>query len=93
MRFFAASLLMCLSACTQFPELDAWDPGDPNAPYPDLLPLSELLGPEAEVTQPEQRGAIESRVSGLRQRAAALRGSVVGQPDIQRMQTGVTPNG
>ncbi|MCH2095687.1 MAG: hypothetical protein MK160_11295 [Rhodobacteraceae bacterium] len=93
MRLFAASLLLCLAACTQFPQLDNWDPSDASAPYPDLLPLSALLGPEAEVTQPELRGPIEARLYRLRQRAADLRGQVVSAPTKRRMRQAITSGG
>lgn len=71
------------SACTQFPELDAvTDPAVATAPYPDLLPLGQLLnGPVPEVTG-ETATRVEGRVGALQARAERLRRAQVAQAPV-----------
>ncbi|MCT4553296.1 MAG: hypothetical protein N4A53_01265 [Pelagimonas sp.] len=71
-----------LSACTQFPALDAVPDGAVDrAGYPDLVPLESLLvGREARAT-PQAIASVEGRVAALRLRAARL----------QRLSAGPAP--
>ncbi len=64
--------LLVLSACTQFPELDAARADVADAPYPALVPLDQLLdGPAPRATVAEI-ATVEGRVGALRARAARL---------------------
>lgn len=83
-------LFLLISACTRFPELEPWNDGFEGGPYPDLLPLAELLGTEGQATSPDVQAYIESRVGALRRNAARLRGEVIETPARQRMQEGVS---
>ncbi|WGW03701.1 hypothetical protein [Tropicibacter oceani] len=67
-------LLIGLSGCAQFPELDAVQtPGIEQAPYPALVPLDGLLAnPEPRATL-AVLGQVQGRVSGLQARADRLR--------------------
>ncbi|WP_249200535.1 hypothetical protein [Thetidibacter halocola] len=73
MRLFAPCLAILLTACTQFPELDAAEtPGIARAPYPALLPLDSLLtGPTPRASE-EDIAAIEARAARLDAQAGRL---------------------
>lgn len=86
-------LILCLSACTQFPELDATVPAEADAAaYPDLVPLLPVLA-SADAT-PERQSAVEQslegRIARLRNRADRLRGNVIDRRTRARMARGVT---
>lgn len=89
MRFLPV-ILVLLSACAQFPELDATaTPGVAEAAYPDLVPMETLLtAPEPRAT-PQARAGVEGRAAALRARADRLRGPVVSTPIKARMRRGV----
>ena len=81
---------LALSACTDFPEVDAsLAQGDPVGDYPELLPFEALL-PEQDARLTESDDdAIRARADALRNRADGLRGPVV-EPDTRdRMDDGV----
>ena len=84
--------LLCLTACTQFPELDSRaDTLDPRAPYPALVPVEPLLaqaGP-ARIDDGDQ-AALAARIAGLRARASRLRATVLDSDTRSRMQQGVS---
>ena len=63
-----------LSACTQFPALDAVpdDGAVERAGYPDLVPLESLLVGREALATPQVVAGIEGRVARLRARAARL---------------------
>ena len=92
-----AALAGTLAACTEFPALDGRiSPQAAAAPFPELQPLPPLLAQAA--TPPQITGnsvqAADSRIVGLRDKAAALRGSAVVDPATQtRMQAGVDQSG
>ncbi|MCV2869263.1 hypothetical protein OEW28_11555 [Defluviimonas sp. WL0002] len=44
-----------------------------RAPYPELLPLSELLSPEGAIDGAATAAALEAEAAALRARAAALK--------------------
>lgn len=71
-----------LAGCAQFPELDAAaTPGVADAPYPQLVPLEDLLtAPETVRAVPEAVPEVTSRVDGLRSRADRLKSVRVSQP-------------
>ena len=78
------------TACTQFPELDATaTPGVADAPYPDLLPIDQLLRGSAARATPEVRAGVEARAAALRGRAEALQGPVIDAATRRRMAGGV----
>ncbi|MGR3271621.1 hypothetical protein [Thalassococcus profundi] len=89
MRFLPA-LLLCLSACAEFPELDATaTPGVATAAYPQLLPLETLLDGPAPRATPDLRAGVEGRAASLRARAARLRGPVIDAATAARIERGV----
>lgn len=77
-------LVIGLSACTQFPELDAAQtPGIGQAPYPKLISLDGLLvGPEPRATV-DVITNVQGRVAGLQARAARLRRVTAGPAGIE----------
>lgn len=93
MRLIALTLITCLTACTQFPELDsAVSEQAKDAEYPALVPVEGLLA-QAETTRTDPDQTIQSlnaRVAALRNRAKRLRNTVVDSTTRQRMKDGVT---
>lgn len=80
-----------VSACAEFPEVDAaLAAGDPAADYPALLPFEELI-PQQDVRLDDgDADALLARATDLRNRADGLRGPVI-EPDTRdRMDDGVT---
>ena len=78
------------TACTQFPGLDATaTPGVADAPYPDFLPIEQLLSGSASRATPEVRAGVEARAAALRRRAAALQETVIDAVTRRRMAGGV----
>lgn len=87
MRPYRASALIALlgglSACTQFPELDAAQtPGVSTAPYPKLLPLDDLIGGVMPEVSAETITRVEGRVGALQARADRLRRAQVAQAPV-----------
>tara|TARA_R110002049_G_scaffold23781_7_gene84834 strand:- start:50836 stop:51141 length:306 start_codon:yes stop_codon:yes gene_type:complete len=83
-----------LTACTQFPALDATiTPELEAADYPALVPLDPLLAQaEAGRIDPVQtEAALSARVARLRARAARLRGSVITGAERVRLTEGLRP--
>ena len=78
-RFTRLVLIFCLplglSACAEFPVLDAAvSPDATRAPFPQILPLDALLVQAAVAqTGPLTGTALEARAEALRRKAAALR--------------------
>ena len=84
--------LIALQACTQFPELDARVPASElKGAYPKLLPLDQLLDAPAPQVTPKTIGNMQSRIAGLRARAARLKRPVINAPTKARMRRGVGP--
>lgn len=90
--FLCSVLALTLSACTQFPDLEATQTDTlENADYPTLVPLEPLLaraaapGPDPVQTQAD----LSARLAGLRSRANAMRGAVLTGPEKQRLQQGL----
>ena len=80
-----------VSACAEFPEVDAaLAAGDPAVDYPALLPFEELI-PQQDVRLDDgDADALLARATDLRNRADGLRGPVI-EPDTRdRMDDGVT---
>jgi hypothetical protein len=71
-------LLLLLTACTRFPELDAAvDTSALDAPYPDLVPIEQLLEPAPRPgsgarVEPDVAETLQSRAAGLQSRARNL---------------------
>ncbi|GLS86970.1 hypothetical protein GCM10010873_19440 [Cypionkella aquatica] len=70
----AVFLFLALSACAQFPEVDAAAPT--HLPTPSLLPTDQLI---AGVDQSTPADPLAGPVSGLKARAAALRAQTASQ--------------
>ena len=69
--------LPTLAACTEFPALDAAVPPEvAKAPYPRLLPIEEVLGPERTPrATPEEIERLSREAAALRARARAATGA------------------
>lgn len=80
-----------LSACAEFPELDAALSDEARAaPYPTLLPVEDLNARVGEPRiAPDAADAIEARVARLKARAARLRNTVLDSPTRARLQAGI----
>ncbi len=89
MRWHFGLFLVCLTGCTQFPELDAHlSPEVEAADYPALVPLEPLL---AARSAPPDRGteiatSVQGRVSALQARANRLRGPVLSGSERARLR-------
>ena len=92
MRLSALAMILTLSACTQFPELDnAVSTSAQDAEFPDLVPVHGLLTQaEPQNGTPEDTiNTLNARVAALRNRANRLRGTVVDPTTRRRMKNGV----
>lgn len=73
-----AALLLTLAGCSGFPALDtAVGPEARRAPYPELKPLSELLGDEATPPTEDPTATLQTRAAALRAKARVLYGTSV----------------
>jgi len=85
MRRAALALVMLLSACAEFPALDArMSEADRSAAYPALIPLGPLLA-QADAAALAPPPDLTSRIAGLTARAAALRGAVLTPAEQARL--------
>lgn len=87
----ASALLLALSACAEFPALDAAESdAAARAPYPALVPLGPLLDvATAEEPAPDAIIAgLPGRAAALEARADALRAPVIPEDDRQRLAQG-----
>lgn len=68
-----------LSACTDFPQLDAAISAEARrADYPALVPANDLLGKRSDGTITEATGlALQARATNLQARARLLRGQPI----------------
>lgn len=89
MRLSLLCILPLLSACTQFPELDAQlSATSERADYPELVPIDTLLDGRR---LPSTQGAriaesVETRAAALKARANRLRGTVLTAADRARLR-------
>ena len=65
-------------------------PTDPDAPYPQLIPLGPLLAEAALIGQ-QASPDLDSRIAALSARAATLRRPIIDRATRERMMTGVAP--
>lgn len=86
----ALCLILVLTACARPPALDgtATD-ADRRAPYPRLLPLSEVLAGVPETEAAAAAPDLGARIAALNARADALRGPVVPNGTRTRMGRGI----
>lgn len=90
MRHLILALTLALSACASFPELDArLDAADRNAPWPELVPTSQLIAAAGAPGAPAASADLAARIAALDARAAALRGPVIDPAEAVRL--GMTP--
>ena len=87
-----AALIMIVTGCSQFPELDdAVDDSTREAPYMALVPVENL---QRRIDDPriedDTQSTLEARAAQLKGRAARLRGTVIDDGARQRMADGVT---
>ncbi len=94
MRLLPLLIPVALSGCAAFPQLDrARTPETRWAPYPDLLPLEQLVSGPAPRVDAQMQAGIEGRAEALRARAAQLDGPVVPPQVRARMSQGVADPG
>ncbi|MGJ8602783.1 MAG: hypothetical protein ACSHXH_01565 [Marivita sp.] len=81
---------LALTACTEFPEVDAaLAQAGPVAEYPALVPFEQLISaPDPRLTEGDD-AALRARAAGLRNRANGLRGPVIDPQIRDRMNDGV----
>ncbi|MCK0149768.1 hypothetical protein MWU54_07025 [Marivita sp. S6314] len=80
-----------LSACAQFPEVDAaLNADNPNPDYPKLVPFEELLTADDPRISETDDDALRARAEDLRRRANGLRPPVIDRDTRDRMDAGVT---
>lgn len=90
-RLIALFCAASLSACAEFPELDAQITSEMRrADYPSLISTQSLQGPPAPLITPQSQGALSARVAALKARAARLRGSVVSPATKRRLRAPIT---
>jgi len=94
MRAAILSLMLCLSACADFPSLDdRIDGAARDAPYPRLTNIDALLA-QANTAGPLATNAtvaqdVAGRIANLNARAAALRGPIIENVTRDRMRRGI----
>ncbi|PYG28062.1 hypothetical protein [Pelagimonas varians] len=75
----ALFLSALLAGCTQFPELDSSQtPGVFDAPYPQLVPLDDLINGAPPRATADMIGSVTGRAAGLRARAVRIKRLPVG---------------
>ncbi len=86
-----AIIATILVGCSDFPELDAAvTPAARQAGYPSLVPMDQLIAGAKEVQITEETVAtLQGRVSGLKGRAARLRGPVIDGATRARMRAAI----
>lgn len=89
MRLAPILLICALAACAPFPQIGTVT--NPDAPYPDLVPLGPLLAQADAPGQitPASVADLSARVAGLQARAARLRGPVIDPGTRARMRAGI----
>lgn len=89
---FVFILTLSLTACAEFPALDATVTDEMKAAdFPALAPTSELEALQAPPQATEATAAsVNARAAALRARAARLQGSIVSPADKARMRAGVS---
>jgi len=81
---------LALASCAAFPALDQTiTAADRAAPYPSLTNIDALLAAAPVDRAGPSLQTQESRIAGLRARAARLRGPVLSRGETQRLQRGV----
>ena len=83
------ALLVALAGCTSTPDLGP-SPGDPNAPFPDLVPLEGDLAPDEPTAAADEADDLVARSDALQRRADALRPPVMSAEDEARRKSGGT---
>ena len=79
-----------MSACAEFPEVDAaLQSGEPLTDYPTLLPFEQLAGDQQTVLTDADDDLLLARAADLRNRANGLRGPVIDPNTRDRMNAGV----
>lgn len=91
MRHLILALILTLPACASFPELDArLDADDRNAPWPALVPTSQLIAAAGAPEAPAASADLAARIAALDARAAALRGAVIDESEAARLGIAAT---
>lgn len=86
-----AALVLGVTGCTQFPELDArLTEADLQAQPPALIPAERILaGTDTQAIGADTQSTLEDRVAALQTRADTLRGTALEAETRARMQAGV----
>lgn len=83
-----------LSACAQFPDVDAaLAENNPDPEIPVLLPFEDLLASDDPRLTKTDDDSLRARAEALRTRAGALRRPVIDRPTRTRMEAGVQQPG
>ena len=81
---------MWLTACAEFPEVDAsLEQGESNTEYPELLPFDDLLSSDDPQLSESDDDVLLARAEALRNRADGIRGPVIDSPTRERMEDGI----
>lgn len=81
---------LLLTACADFPEVDAaLEGGDPNGEYPALLPFEQLVSDQDAALSDTDGDLLLTRAADLRNRADGLRSPVIDPDTRDRMNDGV----
>jgi hypothetical protein len=84
-------LVLTLSACAEFPEVEAALAQDsPDPEYSEFLPFEQLLTVDDPRLMDGDDAALRARAAELRARADRLRRPVIEPPILDRMEDGVT---
>ncbi|MEN8896811.1 MAG: hypothetical protein ABF248_12115 [Yoonia sp.] len=95
MRFLILGALACITACSDYPDLDSRiDDAARNAPFPTLQPMAPLLAKAAAAQDagritPASVDAFDNRIDRLRRTSAGLRAPVIDAATLARMRRGV----
>lgn len=87
-------LLLSLTACAEFPEVDAaTSPEVSSAEYPRLLPFEDILVAQDPRATEAVSNDVQARAAALRSRADRLRNPVIDPASQSRMDQGVDTTG
>jgi len=91
------TFIICLSAgllagCSDFPQLDsAVSDAARDADFPQLVPKSQILANANDIQiSPQTTAGLKNRASGLRTRAARLRGPVLSSATRARLRAAMS---
>ncbi len=81
------AVFLSLTACTQFPDIDAMSP-IPGGEPPRLVPIATLLA-EADAPPNDRAAPLPSRAARLKARAALMRGPILDPATRERLAAAI----